>query len=292
MLTLLHASDLHFGKHFDPDAARALRESVDSIAPDLIALSGDFTQRAKTGEFKQAQAFLLDLPDIPTVVTPGNHDVPLYRIWERLFSPLRNYREYIASELDAVLSVPGATVVSLNSTSPHGAIVNGTIGDRQLRFAAETFRNAPEGDLRVLVTHHNLAPAPDYVPEQVMPRNRTRLQALSAMKVELVLAGHLHRCFLANSRDLVPGSESGDRILLVQSGTTTSHRGRGREAGAKTFNTVGVTGTRIEVTRFLYSVEDRAFLPTSIHTFPRGGGRALLDSGGTGSSPEKGGEAP
>jgi 3',5'-cyclic AMP phosphodiesterase CpdA len=289
MLTLLHASDLHFGKHFDPEAGRALRESVDTIAPDLIVLSGDFTQRAKTREFEQARAFLQDLPDIPTVVTPGNHDVPLYRVWERLLSPLGNYRKHIASELDTVRSIPGATIVSLNSTSPYGAIVNGTLRDRQLRFAAEAFQNAPEGDLRVLVTHHNLAPAPDFLPEQVMPRHRSRLQALSAMRADLVLAGHLHRCFLADSADHLPGSDSADRVLLVQSGTTTSRRGRGREVGAKSFNTVCVTSIAIQVTRFLYSMEDRGFLPTSVHTFPRRGGRALPGPDGTGASPQEGG---
>ena len=75
------------------------------------------------------------------VVTPGNHDVPLYRVWERVFAPLRNYREFISPELDTVTKINGATVVSLNTTAPHRAIVNG----RLRGSAASVRRSRPSG---------------------------------------------------------------------------------------------------------------------------------------------------
>ena len=142
MLTVLHGSDLHFGKHFDPDAAAIFRELVDTLTPDLIVLSGDFTQRAKLREYRAARDFLSDLPEIPVVVTPGNHDVPLYRFWERALAPFWKYRRFISRELDSVTQIEGATVVSLSSAAPRRAIVNGRLRKAQILFAARAFQGA------------------------------------------------------------------------------------------------------------------------------------------------------
>ena len=46
MRTLVHLSDLHFGR-IDPVVVDVVRDTVQAIAPDLIAVSGDFTQRAR-----------------------------------------------------------------------------------------------------------------------------------------------------------------------------------------------------------------------------------------------------
>ena len=204
MLTILHGSDLHFGKPFDAEVAAVLRRTIEELSPDLLVFSGDFTQRAKVAEYRAARDFLAGLPDLPTVVTPGNHDVPLYRVWERAFSPLRNYREFISSELDTVTDLPGVRVVALNSTAPLQAIVNGRLRDRQLLFAAKAFRDLPEGDARVIVLHHHLVSAPDFSSDQVLPGFQRCFDAFSEMKVDLILGGHLHRAYIANSLDAYP----------------------------------------------------------------------------------------
>lgn len=269
MLTILHASDLHFGKPFDPAPARALRQMAEDVSPDLIVLSGDFTQRAKIREYEEARAFIQGLPDRPIVVVPGNHDVPLYRVWERVFAPLRNYREYITTELDSVTRLPGATVVALNSTAPLRAIVNGRISDRQLLFAAEAFRDTPEGDLKMVVAHHHLASAPDYESDQVLPGFQRCFDAFAKMGVDLILGGHLHRGYVARSPDCYPGAEEGAGILIAHSGTTTSRRGRGRERNKNSLNLIGVSGDRMVVTPHLYLSDLSGFAPTSSHVFPR-----------------------
>ena len=79
MLTVLHGSDVHFGKPHRPSVATAFLEMVPTVAPDVIVLAGDFTQRAKVREYEQARTFLRQIQDVPVVVTPGNHDIPLYR---------------------------------------------------------------------------------------------------------------------------------------------------------------------------------------------------------------------
>jgi len=275
MLTLLHGSDLHFGKHFDPEAAPIFRRAVGDFSPDLLVLSGDFTQRAKVQEYEAARGFLDGLPEVPVVVTPGNHDVPLYRVWERAFAPLRNYRQFISPELDSVTRAKGATVVSLNSTAPHSAIVNGRLRTPQLTFAARAFQDSPETDLRVLVTHHNLASAPDYGPEQVLPGHRQALTALSGMGVELILGGHLHRSFSASSQDVLPDVHSRDGgvqgTVMAYCGTTTSRRGRTREREANSFNLLRVVPESIELTCFLRGRGEAAFIPVSTCNFPRKG---------------------
>ncbi|MFC1791890.1 metallophosphoesterase family protein [Gemmatimonadota bacterium] len=266
MLTILHGSDLHFGKHFDPEAARAFRQAVDAQAPDLLVLSGDFTQRAKVREYREARAFLDDLPALPLVMTPGNHDVPLYRFWERVLAPRKNYLAFISPELDTVLRIPGATVVALDSTAPLRAIVNGRLLDRQLQFAARAFREGPEADLKVLVTHHNLAPAPDQGPVQFLPGYQECLRAFAEMGVELILGGHLHRAFSASSLDWVDG---GEELVMAYSGTTASGRGRARERGKNSFNVIRVNPHLLEVTHFLRTPGEDVFSPFGTRSFPR-----------------------
>ena len=269
MLTILHASDLHFGKPFDERIAGVFRDTVREVSPDLLVLSGDFTQRAKVGEYQQARDYLRSLPQLPTVVTPGNHDVPLYRVWERVFAPLRNYREFISSELNTVTRIDGAMVVALNSTDPHRAIVNGRIQDRQLLFAADAFREADDGDLRMVVMHHHLAPAPDYGSDQLLKGYQRCLEAFSKMGVELILGGHLHRSYVANSLDVRPGGEGGHGIVIVHSGTTTSSRGRARERNKNSFNLIGIAGDHLVITHHLSEDEGEGFVPVGRCTYPR-----------------------
>lgn len=272
MITLLHASDIHFGTPFDSGAFDAFRRLLGGISPDLIVLSGDFTQRAKVREYEAARDFLQSLPDVPVVVTPGNHDVPLYRVFERLFEPLKNYRSYISQELDTVTRIPGVTVVSLDSTAPHRAIVNGRITDTQLLFAARVFSESPEGDFRILVAHHNFIPAPDFEPQQFLPGYQLSLAAFSKMKVELILGGHLHRAFIGSSLDAFPQGEEALPMVIAHSGTTTSTRGRASERGRNSLNLIRIGDGEVIVIPHLLHQDRGEFLPTGTHTFPRTGG--------------------
>jgi 3',5'-cyclic AMP phosphodiesterase CpdA len=269
MLTILHGSDLHFGKPFDARVAGIFQSAIEEMSPDLLVLSGDFTQRAKVREYREAREFLRSLPEVPTVVTPGNHDVPLYRVWERILAPMRNYREFISPELDTLTSIPGVTVVSLNTTAPYRAIVNGRLKDRQLLFAADGFHKAPEGDLRLVVLHHHLAPAPDYESDQVLPGFQKCLEAFGKMKVDLILGGHLHRAYVADSRDVLPAADGRHSIIIAHSGTTTSRRGRARERNKNSFNLIGVTRDHLVITHYVCAEEGGGFLPVGTHTFPR-----------------------
>lgn len=274
MITLVHASDIHFGKPHLPHVAEAFVEDVHEVQPDVIVVSGDLTQRAKVAEYRAAADFLDRLGrqgsgTAPVVVTLGNHDVPLYRVFERLFDPFRNYRRYISEDLDTVTSVRGMTLVALNSAAPRRAIVNGRIDNRQLEFARAAFAAAPPDDVRVLVAHHHLAPAPDYEGDAPLPRGRRILDAVKGMGVELILGGHLHRAYIGNSLDVYPGEDRDHGVVIVQSGTTTSARGRARERLKNSFNVISVADGYLDVTHRVFHPADGRFRPLSRHLFPR-----------------------
>lgn len=271
MLTLLHVSDLHFGPPYQPEVGEALLQFAAGSDADVIVASGDFTQRAKRRQFRAAREFLDRMPPVPLVVTPGNHDVPLYRVRERLFDPYGNYREFISPELDSVVRVPGAVIVAVNSTSPHRAITNGRIDPWQLAFAREAFEDTPDEIQRIIVSHHQFAPPPDFEGAKAMPGAKRALDAFTSMRVDLILGGHLHRSYIGNSLDVYPGVDREHGIVIAQSGTSTSRRGRAREREKNTLNVIRLDQRLIRITHYMYFEQAGGFLPTSRHVFFRGG---------------------
>ena len=269
MVTLVHGSDVHFGKPHLPEVAAIFADAVRGHAPDALVISGDLTQRAKTAEFAAAAEWLKGFGELPVVVTAGNHDVPLYRAFERAFDPYRNYRRFISPDLDTITRIPGMTIVALNSSAPRRAIVNGRIRAHQLEFARAAFAAAPDGDAKVLVAHHHFAPAPDYEGDKTMPGSRRILDQLERMGVEMILGGHLHRAYIGNSLDVYPGEDRQHGIVIVQSGTTCSRRGRARERLKNSYNLLRVGSETMEIVHYLFDAEAGRFRPLSQHRFPR-----------------------
>lgn len=60
MPRLIHLSDLHFGAH-EPEVVAAVEQAIAEDKPDLVIVSGDFTQRARTEQFREACEFLTRL---------------------------------------------------------------------------------------------------------------------------------------------------------------------------------------------------------------------------------------
>ncbi|MFK7821572.1 MAG: metallophosphoesterase, partial [Planctomycetaceae bacterium] len=115
--SILQVSDLHFGKPYLPDVGESLCQIAHEVQPDIVVVSGDLPQRAKVAEFQQAREYLDRLPDVPTLVVPGHHDVPLYRAGERLRKPLANYQRFISEEVNPTLQHRGLTICGLDSTA-------------------------------------------------------------------------------------------------------------------------------------------------------------------------------
>ena len=279
-MTVLHLSDLHFGKPHRPAVSDALLRLAQELAPAVVVVSGDLTQRAKATEYAAAAAFLSQLPPTaPLVVVPGNHDVPLYRFWERLVTPYAKYWRHISRELDSALDVvvpasasggaSGARFLALNSAAPRTAIVNGRLSRRQLRFAESAFASAPLGAHRVLTLHHNLLRPEDDEPGPPPLNGAPRLlERLDAWRVDLVLCGHIHRAWPAGRRG----------TPLVHAGTACSSRGRGRERGRNSVNVIRLRPSETSVVAYLYSEDAGRFLPGETSRHPRRSSRPTRDA--------------
>src|ERR1700682_3017257 len=94
MRRIAHISDLHFGRH-EPAMVGSLGDWLNRSDLDLIVASGDFTQRARSTEFAAARKFL-DAIRPPTLIIPGNHDVPLNSLFAWLFRPLAKYERHLS----------------------------------------------------------------------------------------------------------------------------------------------------------------------------------------------------
>jgi 3',5'-cyclic AMP phosphodiesterase CpdA len=220
-VSIAHISDLHFGRE-DPPVAEALVGELAQRAPLLVAVSGDLTQRARSGEFRAARAFLDRLPGAVLVV-PGNHDVPLWDVLSRFARPLSNYRRHLTPDLAPFFHREDLAVMGLN-TARSWTFKNGRVSWEQITQIRDRFAPLPERVFKVLVTHHPFVPAPGDPDPSVVGRGFHALQAAESAGVDLLLAGHLHLGF---SGDVRAHHLSIRRSMLVaQAGTAISLRTR------------------------------------------------------------------
>ena len=248
MARVLHLSDLHFGAH-DERLVEALEGQANELKPDLVVISGDFTQRAKTEEFAEACRFLERLRDGGHEVlgVPGNHDVPLYDVLRRFLSPLTRYKRFIDDVLCPVHELRGAIVVGVN-TARSLTFKDGRINAEQVEFIRDTFARADSESVRVLVTHHPLfaLPVGDEL-QSAIGRQEMALDAIEAAGVDVLLAGHNHQASANSARDLVTRAGG---ALVVQAGTATSNRVRGQE---QSFNLLDLSAERVVLTVYSWS---------------------------------------
>jgi 3',5'-cyclic AMP phosphodiesterase CpdA len=243
MARLVHISDLHFGAH-DERLVSAVETRIDELKPDLVVISGDFTQRARTEQFRDACRFLERIQHAGHEVlgVPGNHDVPLYDVLRRFLSPLARYRRFIDENLCPFVELPGLAVLGIN-TARSLTFKDGRINQDQVEFIRETFSRTPRGSFRVLVTHHPLfsLTVGDEV-TRAIGRQELALDAVEKAGVDMLLAGHNHHASSHSASDLVTRAGG---ALVVQAGTATSTRVREQE---QSFNTIDVGEAAVTIT--------------------------------------------
>jgi 3',5'-cyclic AMP phosphodiesterase CpdA len=243
MPRLVHLSDLHFGAH-DQRLVEAVERRIDELKPDIVAISGDFTQRARTEQFRDACQFLERLQNSGHEVlgVPGNHDVPLYDVLRRFLSPLARYRRFIDDNLCPFVELPGISILGIN-TARSLTFKDGRINHHQVDFIRETFSRTPRDAFRVLVTHHPLFALE--VAGQTAPaigRHELALDAVQEAGVDMLLAGHNHHASSHSASDLVTRAGG---ALVVQAGTATSTRVREQE---QSFNSIDVADASVTIT--------------------------------------------
>jgi 3',5'-cyclic AMP phosphodiesterase CpdA len=219
--TLAHVSDLHFGAE-TPEIVEALVGALDEVNSSIVVVSGDLTQRARTKQFEAARRFL-DRIRAPTVVVPGNHDIPLFDVFRRFVAPLARYKRHIATDVDPFLAVGRVAVLGLN-TARSNTWKDGRLSPGQIDAIRARFRTLPEETVKVLVTHHPFLPPPGDPSPPLVGHASEALAAAEASGVDLVLAGHLHHGYIGEIR--THHTNIRRSILVAQAGTATSHRTR------------------------------------------------------------------
>jgi predicted MPP superfamily phosphohydrolase len=236
--TLAHLSDLHFGR-VERSVLEPLRRTLAELAPDLVVVSGDLTQRARARQFREARAYLDTLPK-PQVVVPGNHDVPLFNLFARFLRPLAGYRRLVSDELEPRFVDEEIAVLGIN-TARSFVFKGGRVSEAQLSRVRKEFGCLEGSRTRILVTHHPFA----------------AVGQLAQCGVDLFVCGHQH----ATRAERAPGA-----ALVVQAGTATSRRTR-EEPNA--FNLLRIRPERIEVGH--YALYGGSFVRRKTEIFSRDG---------------------
>jgi 3',5'-cyclic AMP phosphodiesterase CpdA len=257
--TIVHLSDLHFGRT-DAEILQPLIEAVNRIAPHLVVVSGDLTQRARSREFQEARHFLDALPQ-PQIIVPGNHDVPLYNIFSRFARPLAKYRRHISENVEPTYVDQEIAVVGIN-TARSLTFKDGRVNHEQIARIRKRLCALDNHIVKIIVTHHPFdLPAP-YDEDELVGRARLAMATLADCGADLLLAGHLHTSHAGSTdaRYNIPGYSA----LVVQAGTASSTRGRGE---TNSFNAIRTSPSSIAIERHGWIPESKIFTLVKTETF-------------------------
>jgi 3',5'-cyclic AMP phosphodiesterase CpdA len=261
MRTVVHLSDIHFGR-LDPATVPPLREAISRLTPDLLAVSGDLTQRARRVEFAEAKTFLESLP-FKRLVVPGNHDVPLYNVFTRFFTPLARYRQAITEDLSPVYRDEEMIVVGVN-TARSWTLGEGRINAAQVDQIVTHLSGVAHDLIRIVVTHHPFD-LPEGVSEaRLVGRATMAMSQLSDAGADLFLAGHLHISHIGHTAERY--EIGGHSALVVQAGTVST-RSRGEQPS---FNVLRIQRPHIAVARMVWDDSQRSFSEAAAHHYRHG----------------------
>lgn len=242
MRTLVHLSDLHFGR-VDQQLIDPLINSIREINPQVVAVSGDLTQRARSHEFRAARAFLDSLPQ-PQIVVPGNHDVPLHNVFTRFLQPLEKYRRYVTDNLEPFFADDEIAVVGVN-TARSLVIKGGRINQDQVARIREKLCPFDDRVVKIVVTHHPFDLPEGHHQRDLVGRSRMAMTGLAECGADVFLAGHLHVSHTGHTAERY--KIRGHSALVVQAGTASSTRGRGE---VNSFNVLRLDHPEISVGRY------------------------------------------
>ena len=228
MRTLVHITDIHFGK-LTAGAMERMEARIAEIKPDICTVGGDFTMRSRPREWIAARALIDRLPGVVLAV-PGNHDMPYVNLWERFRHPYRRFQSYINENPDPAFMDDEIAVMGINTARswlPHYTWKEGEISDAQAAAAGRYFRQAGENRFKIVFAHHPFLPPPNR-PRTYLVRNAAAaLSVFEKAGVDMILGGHLH---LAYSGDIASFHSHIRRpIACIQGPSATSSRLRDRE---------------------------------------------------------------
>ncbi len=217
MSVLLQVSDPHFGTERTP-VVEALVALAAQLRPDLVVLSGDITQRARTEQFSAARS-VMDRLGAPLLALPGNHDIALFDLWSRFTRPYARYSAAFGHNLAPVFASHDLLVLGVNTTRARRH-KDGEVSSEQIDAVARQLRQATPEQLRVVVVHQPI----DVMRAEDLPNrlhnHAAAQQAWAAAGADVVLGGHIHLPYVMP----LPGLARA--LWAVQAGTSVSSRVR------------------------------------------------------------------
>ncbi len=220
MKTVLHISDPHFGTE-RPLVVKALERLAHTQPFDLLILSGDITQRARTVEFKAARAFV-DRLGIPSrLVIAGNHDIPLFDVATRIFLPYSRYCRSFGSELEPIHDTSDLLVIGVRTTRRYRHI-EGEVSRAQIERVAQRLQQAGKNQLRLVVTHQPVHVTHEVDREHLLRGHQNAISSWAKAGADLIMGGHIHRPFICALHERIAGLPR--HVWAVQAGTAVSSR--------------------------------------------------------------------
>lgn len=243
-MRLFHVSDVHFGRE-NADAVAWFDAVVAAEKPDAVIMTGDLTMRARRREFEAGGRWLQRL-GVPVTVEVGNHDLPYFNVFDRLFRPYSRYRA-IRAMVERPLELPGVAIVPLVTTARLQWRLNwskGRVSRDALAATLDQIAAVPAGKLIFIAAHHPLVEADTRTSAQTH-RGAEAVKALAAAGASAVLTGHVHDAFdIAHEID-------GRTVRMIGAGTL-SQRTR---TTPPSFNEIRVAEGRFDVVCRTMSVE-------------------------------------
>ena len=241
MGVILQFSDIHFGVEHKAAVDEAMAYAH-AYKADLNLITGDITQSGRTREFEAAAEWINALPE-PVFVTVGNHDVPYWDVFARLFNPWRAFETATGHPAhDHEFSRPGLMVRGVTTARGWQARLNwskGVIDLEQTARAAEALRQTPPDTLRILACHHPLVEMIDAPMSGDVKRGDRAARIFAEAGVDLITTGHVHVPFA------LPIDMSERRCYAIGCGTLSV---RERDGYPPSFNRIEWDAQTITVT--------------------------------------------
>lgn len=238
-LSIVHFSDLHFGRiksQVLDDLKAYLSENKNRL--NMVIITGDLTQRAKKEQFIAAKDFL-DKITIPVFIVPGNHDVPLYNLFLRFFTPYSRYKKYMGPLISNYYEDEHLAIFGLWTVNPF-KIADGKISADDLLKATEKFKSTSSSKIKILAGHHPIATYEE-------PKIKKLFEKLIALGPDFLMWGHDHQSSVKYFDE-----KNQTKPLMIASGTTFSSRVREE---ANSFNLIEVTGNDVMITTMVHKDE-------------------------------------